>query len=126
MSTPRPTHHVRSLIASAASVAASVAVSIAMVACERRPGDTDKAGSPNGEALAATPGRQAPPYTTRALVSVGRLSGTIEIDGPLPSDSVVQPGIDQQVCGAAFTRVGIEARGNRPTGVVVWIDGLRS
>jgi hypothetical protein len=114
------------LIASAATVAASVAVSIAMVACERPQGDTDKTGSPNGEALAATPARQATPYTVGPLESVGRLSGTIEIDGPLPPDSVIQPGIDQQACGAAFTRVGIEARGNRPAGVIVWIDGLRS
>ena len=99
---------------------------MATAACDRRSGESDQTGSPNGEALAATPGRQAPAYTARTLESIGRLSGTVEIDGPLPPDSVVQPSIDQQECGAVYTRFGIEARGNRPSGVVVWIHGLRS
>lgn len=125
MSTPDRTHH-RPLIARAFIAVTTVLSLLAVGACDRRSADTDKSGSPNGEALAATPARQGPPYTVRTLESIGRLTGTIEIDGPPPLDSVIQPAIDQQVCGAVFSRQGIERRGARPAGVVVWIDGLRS
>lgn len=116
----------RTLIASLRFFATVVVPFLALAACDRGSGGDDKSGSPNGEALAATPGRQSPPYTVRALESIGRLTGTIEIDGAPPADSVIQPGIDQQVCGAVHTRAGIERRGSRPSGVIVWIDGLRS
>ena len=102
---------------------------IATLACDRSESARNKGGgAPNGEALAATPraAPQAPPYTTRALESIGRVTGVVEIDGPLPLDSVIQPSLDQQVCGISFTRRGIETRGQRPAGVVVWIDGIRS
>ena len=103
-----------------------VAASIACGACDAGRADRDNSGAPNGEALAATPARQAAPYTVRALESSGRVTGTIEIDGEPPPDSVIQATIDQPVCGAGFTRPGIERRGNRPAGVIVWIDGIRS
>ena len=51
----------------------------------------------------------------------------MEIDGPPPADTVIQPPADLAlVCGPAFTRRGIERSGARAAGVVVWIDGLRS
>jgi Polysaccharide lyase family 4, domain II len=80
------------------------------------------------EALAATPGfsRQTAPYAARALDSAGRATGSVEIDGPPPLDSVIQPTADQAVCGVSFTRRSVEHRGNRAVGVIVWIDGLRS
>ena len=62
----------------------------------------------------------------RTLDVRGALVGTIEIDGPTPADSVIQPPIDQPACGAVFTRAGIAGRGNRAGGVVVWIEGIRS
>ena len=116
----------RPLIARTVIAVAAVPSLLAIGACDRGSPNADKANSPNGEALAATPLRQGPAYTVRSLQSIGRLTGTIEIDGEPPADSLIQPAIDQQVCGAVFTRAGIERRGARPAGVVVWIDGLRS
>lgn len=61
----------------------------------------------------------------RALETFGRLTGTVEIDGSPPADSVIVPSSDQVVCGTLLRR-GIERRGSRAIGVVVWVDGLRS
>ena len=113
--------------ARAVAVAAAV---VAALACDRGRATTkaDSSESTDGEALAATAGvvRQGPAYTIRALDTFGRLTGTVEIDGPAPLDSVIQPSLDQTVCGVAFTRRGIERFGKRAIGVIVWIDGLRS
>lgn len=82
----------------------------------------------NGEALAATAGLkpEVARYAVRELPDFGRASGVVEIDGPAPLDTVIQPALDQPACGAAFTRRGIERYGNRAIGVVVWIEGLRT
>lgn len=110
--------------------AAAVPLALAISACDgreseqRTPAD---GGDSNGEALAAIPGfaRRAAPYTVRALTSMGRAAGTVEIEGEPPADSLIQPTVDQLVCGA-YTRRGIDRRGNRAVGVIVWIDGIRS
>ena len=89
----------------------------------------DSARSASGEALAATAKstRQAVPYTPRPLDAFGKLTGVVEIEGPPPSDTVIQPPADLAiVCGAAVARRGIDRSGTRAAGVVVWIDGLRS
>jgi len=77
-------------------------------------------------AATASSAAQAPAYTTRSLDAFGRVSGFVELEGQLPRDTVFQPTVDQPVCGAAFTRRGIDRAGNRAIGVVVWIDGLRA
>jgi hypothetical protein len=103
---------------------------LAGTACDRAKSafsKSDSSASTSGEAMAATAKRaQAPPYTVRPLDTFGRVVGFVEIDGDPPPDTVFQPAADQLVCGAAFTRRGIERSGNRALGVVVWIDGLRS
>jgi hypothetical protein len=106
-----------------------VATAIAAAGCGRA--DSRRSGADageDGEAIAATPEltHRPPPYVARALESFGKLTGTVEIDGPPPPDTVVLPTLDQQVCGTSFTRRGIERRGNRAGGVVVWLDGIRS
>jgi len=120
----------RALTPTGRRLASAVALALGFggAACGRGDGARDTSDGPNGEALAATPAsaRQAPPYTARTLDSTGRLTGVVEIDGESPPDSVIQPAVDQLVCGAVFTQRGIERRGNRAAGVVVWIDGIRS
>ena len=106
-------------------------IALGLSGCDRgTPGRarTDSGKSTGGEAMAATSASasQGPPYTTRPLDSFGKVSGFIELDGQPPPDTVFQPSVDQPICGAAFTRRGIERSGNRAIGVVVWIDGLRS
>ena len=88
---------------------------------------SDSGESTDGEAMAVTAqASQAPPYVTRPLDAFGKVSGFVEIEGEPPPDTVFQPSVDQLVCGAAFTRRGIERVGNRAIGVLVWIDGLRT
>jgi hypothetical protein len=102
---------------------------LSLAGCNRDHGEKQTAGTAaTSEALAATPGfaRQSAPYTARTLDSIGRATGTVEIEGAPPADSVVQPTSDQAVCGVSVTRRSLERRGNHAVGVVVWIDGLRS
>lgn len=102
---------------------------LSLAACDRPGKDRDSRANENGEALAATPKsiRQAPSYTVRQLDAFGAVSGVVEIDGALPADSVIQaPAADQPVCIPTFIRRGIEHRGQRAAGVVVWIDGVSS
>jgi len=114
----------------AGTIAAVILLSSA--ACDRPKANRaagDSSGRNAAEALAATTTRQdeqVAPYTSRELTEFGRATGFIQIDGPPPADTVVQPPLDQLVCGAAFTRRGIERYANRAVGVVVWIDGIRS
>jgi hypothetical protein len=110
---------------------ACVLTVVAVVGCDRDAGASakrDASSAAQGEALAATPGftRQAAPYTARALDVIGRVTGSVEIEGNVPPDSVVQPTSDQTVCGTSFTRRSVERRGNQAVGVIVWIDGLRA
>ena len=100
---------------------------LSLAGCGRDNGEKQTAGTAaTSEALAATPGfaRQSAPYTARTLDSIGRATGTVEIEGAPPSDSVVQPASDQAVCGVSITHRSLERRGNRAVGVVVWIDGI--
>ena len=106
-----------------------MAAFLALVACDEQGQERDGGVNANGEALAATPKSrlQAPPYTVRQLDAVGAVSGVVEIDGQLPPDSVIQsPATDQPICIPTLIRRGIEHRGQRAAGVVVWIDGINS
>jgi hypothetical protein len=128
---PRPRHERRMVPGPITALGAGLLALTVLGGCNRDNGRGEKpAGGTraSGEALAATPGfaRQAVPYTTRVLDSIGRATGAVEIEGEPPADSVVQPTADQAVCGLSFTRRGLDRRGNRAVGVVVWIDGLRS
>ena len=99
-----------------------------LAACDRVGSDGARNGRDGCEALAATPGRvgQALQYTPRTLDAIGQVRGLVQLSGPPPVDSLIQPTSDQMVCGTGYTRVGIEHRGGFASGVVVWIDGLRS
>lgn len=111
-------------------IAFAITALVAGTGCERARSSfskSDSSASTSGEAMAATAkAAQAPPYTVRPLDTFGRVTGIVEIDGEPPPDTVFQPAGDPLICGAPFTRRGIERSGNRAVGVVVWIDGLRS
>ncbi|HEX5077205.1 MAG TPA: carboxypeptidase regulatory-like domain-containing protein [Gemmatimonadaceae bacterium] len=114
-----------------AITAVGLTIVLAVAGCDRAASGrapSDSGGSADGEAMAATTrsASQGAPYTTRPLDGYGKLSGFVELEGQPPPDTVFQPTVDQPVCGAAFTRRGIDRAGNRAIGVVVWIDGLRA
>jgi len=71
------------------------------------------------------PTRQAPPYVERPLDAFGRATGVVQIEGPPPLDTLIQPTVDQAPCGP-IARRGIERFGLAAVGVVVWLEGLRS
>jgi hypothetical protein len=102
---------------------------IVFTACDRVKGIVSKSDSSksSGEAQAATanPTRQAPPYVARPLDAFGRATGFVQIEGPPPLDSLIQPTVDQAPCGP-IARRGIERFGFTAVGVVVWVEGLRS
>jgi len=106
----------------------ALAAMVSFVACDRGGGRGGKGDRDGSEALAATPSRasQGIPYTPRELDAIGQVRGAVQLDGPPPADSVIQPTSDSTVCGSGYTRPGIEHPGGFAAGVVVWIEGLRS
>lgn len=110
--------------------AAIVAAAIT-VACSRgehrAPPDSARSAAPGYEpsATAAAP-IAATRYSVAPLGEVGRVRGTVEIDGTLSPDSVVRPISDQEVCGDSLTDVAVEHDGSHLEGAVVWLEGVRS
>jgi len=64
-------------------------------------------------------------YKPVALSTSGTITGTIEIDGDAPPDSVVTPTLDRELCGTAYPDSSIVRRGNALANVVVWLTDVR-
>jgi hypothetical protein len=64
-------------------------------------------------------------YKPVALASVGAITGTVELDGDPPADSIVTPGADRETCGSAFPDSSIIRRGNALANVVVWLTDVK-
>ena len=56
---------------------------------------------------------------------MGTITGTVEIDGGAPADSIVTPTRDQQLCGAAYPDSSIIVRGRALANVVVWLSDVK-
>jgi hypothetical protein len=65
-------------------------------------------------------------YTVAPLTQIGRVRGTVEIEGTLPTDSVVRPISDQEVCGDSLIDVTVDHDGPRLEGAIVWLADVRS
>jgi hypothetical protein len=63
-------------------------------------------------------------YHGRAPDLSGRLTGSVSFDGVAPTDTVVHPTVDPEICGQSLTDVSIEHRGARLGSAVVWLDGV--
>jgi Polysaccharide lyase family 4, domain II len=66
------------------------------------------------------------PYRAVAVSGGGRLSGTIDFDGVIPPDSVIELPADQMGCGKSITDRRVERTGTKIGGVVVWLTDIRS
>ena len=64
-------------------------------------------------------------YRPVALGSIGTITGTVQIDGTAPADSIVTPTIDREVCGAAYPDSSIIVRGSALANVVVWLSDVK-
>jgi hypothetical protein len=65
-----------------------------------------------------------PAHRRTATSAIGRVTGSVEFDGPAPIDTVTHPRADAPVCGASLLDVSVEHRGPRLARAVVWISGV--
>ena len=68
----------------------------------------------------------AQPYRAVGVSAGGRITGTIDFDGPIPRDSVIQLAADQMGCGQSITDARVEHSGPRIGGAVVWLTDIRA
>lgn len=66
------------------------------------------------------------PYREMTVSGGSRLAGTIDFDGPLPADSIIEIPPETQGCGHSLTSRSVEHTGTRIGGVVVWIADIRA
>ncbi len=68
----------------------------------------------------------ATPYQAVSVVNGTRLTGTIDFEGTIPPDSVVNIPSDLPGCGATVTARSVQRTGTRIGGVAVWISDIRT
>lgn len=98
-------------------------------ACSRD--DTASAGTrdeASGNRVAPRPAVITAPARPYTVVSVagGSISGTVDADGPIPSDTIIRPTLDQNVCGTQILERRVERSGTRIGGALVWLTDIRS
>lgn len=101
------------------------------VACSRD--DTASAGT--RDAL-NSPGRVAPrpavitplsqPYRVVPVANGGSVAGSVDFDGAIPSDTIIRPSLDQNVCGTQILQSRVARSGTRIGGALVWLTDIRS
>jgi hypothetical protein len=64
-------------------------------------------------------------YHPVALRSVGTITGTVEIDGSAPADSIITPMRDRELCGTAYPDSSVMVRGTALANVVVWLSDVK-
>jgi carboxypeptidase family protein len=90
-------------------------------------------GDPNHTAQARTAHRTSAgsielpsaAYRPVALGSVGTITGTVEIDGSAPADSIVTPTRDREQCGSAYPDSSIVVRGRALANAVLWLSDVK-
>lgn len=65
------------------------------------------------------------PYRVVAVVG-GSISGTVDADGLIPSDTIIRPALDQNVCGTQILERRIARSGTRIGGALVWLTDIRT
>jgi hypothetical protein len=66
------------------------------------------------------------PYQVVSVAGAGKVTGTIDFDGVIPADSIIQLPADVTGCGQRITDQRILRSGTRIGDVVVWITDIRS
>lgn len=109
-------------------------VILTAAACSR---DDTASAHPRDEARSAA-GRVAPrpavitpasqPYRVVQVGTPGSITGTFDFEGPIPTDTVIRPNVDQAVCGNSIVekRITRSGGGTRVGGVLVWLTDIRS
>lgn len=63
-------------------------------------------------------------YRAVAIEDGGRVTGTVEFEGPAPADTTVHPTSDADVCGQSLVDVSVDHCGPRLARAVVWLTGV--
>src|SRR4051794_27681466 len=63
----------------------------------------------------------AQPYKIVAVAAGGTINGTVDFEGTPPVSQVVQPTMDQKVCGNSIVTKTVTLSGTRVAGAVVWL-----
>ncbi len=66
------------------------------------------------------------PYRAFAVTGGGTIGGTINFDGLIPADSVIQLGEEHPGCGRTITHQRVQHSGTRIGGAVVWLTDIRA
>jgi hypothetical protein len=107
---------IRNVAAAAAIIAAAASTATASAAW-RHP-----ARAPQPPTTRSTPRDSG--YRVVPLSAVGRITGTVEFEGPAPTDSVTHPTLDADVCGTSLVDVSVVHAGARLAQAVVWVSGI--
>jgi hypothetical protein len=70
--------------------------------------------------------RSATTYKAMAVTGGARLTGTLDFDGALPADTVIELPPDAAGCGQRITDHRVQHTGTRIGGAVVWLTDIRS
>ena len=65
-------------------------------------------------------------YSVVPVANPGQVTGSIQLDGDVPADTMVHATSDTDVCGSAFTDTTLVRSGDGLGGVIVWLDGVTS
>ena len=66
------------------------------------------------------------PYQAIAVSNGARLTGTVDFDGALPPDTVIELPADAAGCGQRITEHRIQRSGTRIGGAIVWLSDIRT
>ena len=66
------------------------------------------------------------PYQARTVAGGVKLTGTIDYDGVLPADTVIELPPDAAGCGQKITDHRVQRTGTRIGGAIVWLTDIRS
>lgn len=104
---------------------------LAVVACSRD--DTASAGMRerplSADRVAPRPAvitAPSQPYKVVPVVGGGSIAGTLDVDGLMPSDTIIRPSLDQNVCGTQILEQRVARSGTRIGGALVWLTDIRS
>ena len=109
-----------------------IVISVALTACSR--GDSASAhprdgDGPEGEGVAPRPAvisRPSQPYKVVSLPGGSTITGTVDFDGAIPTDTVIRPTSDEKVCGNSLVDKRVAHSGSRISGAIVWLSDIRS
>ena len=109
----------------------SIIIPLVFLACSRddtasaHPRDSRSAddGVPPRPAVIAP---AAQPYKVVSVATPGTITGTVDLEGSPPVPVVVQPSVDQAVCGKSIVAKNVNVSGTRLADAVVWLRDIRT